>query len=48
MIKVKRLPNEDTYNIFLTLVMAFTILTVIYALTPNNHCSIYFTKNVQH
>lgn len=45
MIKVNRIPNETTYNIFLTLVLAFTILTVIYGLTPSNHCSLYFTKN---
>jgi hypothetical protein len=46
MIKVKRIPNDSTYNIFFTLVMAFTILTVVYALTPNKHCSVYFTKKV--
>ena len=43
MIKVKRIPNDYTYNIFLTLILAFAILTIIYALTPNNHCSLYFT-----
>ena len=42
MLKVKRVPNENTYNIFFTLVMAFAILTVVYALTPSNHCSVYF------
>lgn len=41
MLKVKRIPNENTYNIFLTLAMTFAILAVVYAFTPNNHCSIY-------
>ena len=45
MLKVNRIPNKKTYNIFLTLIMAFAILTVIYALTPSNHSSIYFIKN---
>ena len=45
MIKVNRIPNDDVYDIFLTFILSFTIITIIYALTPNNHCSIYFTKN---
>lgn len=44
MIKVKRIPNDSTYIVFFTLIMAFAILTVVYALTPNNHCSLYFQK----
>lgn len=44
MLIVKRKPNEYTYNIFFTLVIAFAVLTIVYALTPNNHCSIYFNK----
>ncbi len=42
LIKVKRVPNENIYGIFITLVMVFSILTIIYALTPNNHCNAYF------
>ncbi len=44
MIKVFRYPNHNVYDIFLTLIMAFTLLIIIYALTPLNHCSIYFHK----
>ena len=42
LIKVKRVPNENIYDIFITLVMAFSILTIIYAMIPNNHCTAYF------
>ena len=45
MIKVNRIPNDDIYNIFLTFVMAFTVLIIIYAMVPTNHCSIYLSKN---
>ena len=45
MIKVNRMPNDKVYDIFLTFVIGLTIITIIYALTPSNHCSIYFTKN---
>ena len=45
MIKVNRIPNDNIYDIFLTFVISFTILTIIYALTPSKHCSIYFKKN---
>jgi hypothetical protein len=45
MIKVNRIPNDNVYDIFLTFVLGFTIITIIYALTPSKHCSIYFTKN---
>ena len=45
MIKVNRIPNDNVYNTFLTFVISFTIITIIYALTPRKHCSIYFTKN---
>ena len=44
MIKVNRIPNEDVYNIFLTFVMTFTVLIIIYAIVPRNHSSIYFIK----
>ena len=44
--KVNRIPSENIYNFFLTLVMAFAIITAIYALTPNKHCSMYFTKKI--
>lgn len=44
MIKVNRIPNDDVYNIFLTFVMAFTILIIIYAIVPCNHSSIYLKK----
>lgn len=44
MIKVNRIPTENVYSLFLTFVLAFSILTIIYALTPNKHCSIYFKK----
>ena len=45
MIKVNRIPNDNVYDIFLTFVMGFTIITIIYALTPSKHCSIYLKKN---
>ncbi len=44
MIKVNRIPNDNVYDIFLTFVLGFTLITIIYALTPNNHSSIYFKK----
>jgi hypothetical protein len=44
MIKVKRMPNESTYSVFFTLIIAFAILIIIYALTPYNHSSLYFIK----
>ena len=40
----KRIPNDNVYNIFLTLVLAFAILIMIYSLTPYKHYSLYFTK----
>ncbi len=43
MIKLKRVPNEYTYDIFLTVIFAIGILITIYSLTPENHCSVYFT-----
>ena len=45
MIKINRIPNDDMYNIFLTFVMAFAILIIVYSSVPTNHCSVYFTKN---
>ena len=45
MIKVNRIPNNNVYDVFLTFVMGFTIITIIYALTPSKHYSIYFKKN---
>lgn len=40
--KLKRIPNETIYNIFYTLIIAITIIWIIFYFTPNNHCSIYF------
>jgi hypothetical protein len=45
MIKVNRMPNDKVYDVFLTIVIGLTVITIIYALTPSKHCSIYFTKN---
>jgi len=47
MIKVNRIPNDDIYNVFLTFVMAFTVVIIIYAMVPANHCSVYFLHNKQ-
>lgn len=41
MLKIKRAPNICIYDLFLTLVIAFTILYMIHIITPNNHISVY-------
>jgi hypothetical protein len=44
MIKNNRLPNEKIYNVFLTIILAFAFLIMIYALTPMKHYGYYLTK----
>ena len=44
MIKVNRIPNDNIYDLFLTFIIAITILIIFYATIPNNHCSVYFIK----
>ena len=44
MMKVNRIPNNDVYNVFLTFVIALTILIIIYASVPQKHSCIYFSK----
>jgi hypothetical protein len=41
---VKRIPNSFIYNIFLTLVIATSIVLAIDFFVPHNHCTIYFRK----
>lgn len=43
MIKVNRIKNDDIYNVFLTFIIGFTILIIIYTMVPTNHCSVYFS-----
>lgn len=44
MMKLKRVPNENTHDTFLTLIFAIGIIITIYSLTPENHCSVYFSN----
>jgi hypothetical protein len=45
MIKINRVPNDDVYNVFLTVIIGFTLLIAIYSVVPYNHPSVYFIKN---
>ena len=45
MTKLNRIPNENLYDNVYTLVLAFSILWLIFFVSPTNHCSLYFIKN---
>lgn len=39
-----RIPNENVYNIFLTLILGLSVIFFIYNTVPLNHASIYLKK----
>ena len=43
--KNQRISNESIYTIFLTLVLAFAIIWIIYVSVPYNHYNLYLIKN---
>jgi hypothetical protein len=40
----QRIPNESIYTTFLTLVLAFAIIWLIYASVPYSHYSLYLIE----
>ena len=43
----QRIPNEYIYNIFITLILAFAILWLIYIIVPNSHYKLYLINTEQ-
>lgn len=43
-LKNKRIPNEQIYDIVLTLILAFSILWIIYVSVPYSHYSLYLLE----
>lgn len=41
----KRVPNESVYIIFLTLILAFGIIWLIYSSVPYSHYSLYLIES---
>ena len=46
-LKNKRIPNQSIYNIILTLILAFTIIWIIYVSVPYVHYSLYLIETKQ-
>lgn len=42
--KNQRIPNDIIYNLILTLVLALSVVWVIYSLTPYSHYSLYLLE----
>ena len=42
--KNQRIPNNQIYNLILTLVLALGIVWIIYSLTPYSHYSLYLIE----
>ena len=42
--KNERIPHNNIYEIFLTLILAFAFIIVIYSLTPYKKYDLYFLK----
>lgn len=42
--KNQRIPNDTIYNLILTLVLALSVVWVIYSLTPYSHYSLYLIE----
>ncbi len=42
--KIQRIPNNQIYNIFITLILAITILWLIYIFTPISHYNLYIIE----
>jgi hypothetical protein len=39
--KYYRIPNNDIYDIFITIIIAIAIIIAIYAIVPNNNYRLY-------
>ncbi len=44
LIKKQRVPNNEIYDIFLTLIIAILILWIIYVMTPQSHYNLYIIE----
>jgi hypothetical protein len=44
LIKKQRVPHNDIYDVFLTLILAMAILWLIYVLTPYTHYNLYIVE----
>lgn len=42
--KLERIPHDNLYEIFLTLILAFVLVIFVYALTPNKKYDLYFCQ----
>lgn len=42
--KNQRIPTDSVYNIILTLILAFGIVWIVYAITPYSHYSLYLIE----
>lgn len=40
----KRIPTESIYDVILTLIVAFTVIWLIFSLTPHSHCCVYLIE----
>jgi len=41
---MERIPNTKPYKIFLTIIIAISILWVIFNIIPNIHYNVYYVK----
>lgn len=41
----KRIPNNQIYDIFFTIIIAIFVVLVIYSIIPNNHYCLYYIGN---
>lgn len=40
----RRVPNDDLNDNIYTVIIAFSVVWLIYFFSPVNHCSVYFAK----
>ena len=45
MMKPKRIPSDNIYDNFYTLVIALSVCWILYYFSPINHCSVYFIND---
>ena len=43
-LKNERIPNDQIYNVVLTLILTFAILWIIYISTPYSHYNLYLLE----
>lgn len=44
LIKKQRVPHNEVYDIFITIILAFLIIWLIYVMTPYSHYNLYIIE----